>query len=60
MQRQEIEFLLMIQMKPVMIHSANDTAYLMAESVAGIVDEFVKMMNEKSSGFRDLKTHNIP
>ncbi|ASW42507.1 D-alanyl-D-alanine carboxypeptidase family protein [Clostridium isatidis] len=35
-------------MKAVMIYSANDTAYLMAENVAGTVDEFVKMMNDKA------------
>lgn len=35
-------------MKAVMIYSANDTAYLMAESVSGSVDAFVKKMNEKA------------
>lgn len=35
-------------MKAVMIYSANDTAYLMAESVGGSVDAFVASMNEKA------------
>lgn len=35
-------------MKAVMIYSANDTAYLMAESVSGTVDAFVEKMNEKA------------
>lgn len=36
-------------MEAVMVYSANDTAYLMAESVAGSVDKFVTMMNEKAT-----------
>ena len=35
-------------MKAVMIYSANDTAYLMAESVSGSVDAFVEKMNAKA------------
>ncbi|WP_300380761.1 serine hydrolase [Clostridium sp.] len=35
-------------MKAVMIYSANDTAYLMAESVGGTIDTFVSSMNEKA------------
>lgn len=35
-------------MKAVMIYSANDTSVLMAESVAGSVDAFSKMMNDKA------------
>ena len=35
-------------MKAVLIFSANDTAYLMAESVGGTVDNFVAMMNNKA------------
>ena len=34
-------------MKAVMILSANDAAYLMADSVAGNTKDFVKMMNDK-------------
>ncbi len=47
-------------MKSVMIYSANDTAYLMAESVAGTVDEFVKMMNERAQalGLKNTTFHN--
>jgi len=47
-------------MKAVMIYSANDTAYLMAENVAGTVDEFVKMMNEKAQalGLKNTKFYN--
>ncbi|MBS5949888.1 MAG: D-alanyl-D-alanine carboxypeptidase [Clostridium sp.] len=35
-------------MKAVLIFSANDTAYLMAESVGGTVDNFVEMMNNRA------------
>ncbi|WP_459830689.1 D-alanyl-D-alanine carboxypeptidase family protein [Clostridium carnis] len=47
-------------MNAVMIYSANDAAYLMADSVAGSVDTFVKMMNEKalSLGLKNTKFEN--
>lgn len=35
-------------MKALLIFSANDIAYLMAESVGGTVDNFVSMMNDKA------------
>lgn len=35
-------------MKALLIFSANDSAYLIAESVGGTVDNFVAMMNEKA------------
>lgn len=35
-------------MKSVMIFSANDSSILMAESVAGSVDKFVELMNQKA------------
>lgn len=42
-------------MKGVMIFSANDAAYLMADSVAGNTKDFVKMMNDrvKSMGLKN-------
>lgn len=42
-------------MKAVMIFSANDAAYLMADSVAGNTKDFVKMMNDraKSMGLKN-------
>ena len=47
-------------MKSVLIFSANDTAYLMAESVGGTVDNFVNMMNEKANelGLKDTHFEN--
>ena len=47
-------------MKAVLIFSANDTAYLMAESVGGTVDNFVNMMNEKATelGLKDTHFEN--
>jgi len=47
-------------MEAVMIYSANDTAYLMAESVAGSVDAFITMMNDraKSLGLKDTTFYN--
>lgn len=44
-------------MKAVLIFSANDTAYLMAESVGGTVDNFVNMMNEKATELGLKNTH---
>ncbi|MDZ5034173.1 D-alanyl-D-alanine carboxypeptidase family protein, partial [Clostridium perfringens] len=46
-------------MKAVMIFSANDTAYLMAESVGGTVDNFVTMMNEKAKELGLKDTHFV-
>jgi len=47
-------------MKSVLIFSANDAAYLMAESVGGTVDNFVTMMNEKAAelGLKDTHFEN--
>ncbi|WP_374940953.1 D-alanyl-D-alanine carboxypeptidase family protein [Clostridium mucosae] len=46
-------------MKAVMIFSANDTAYLMAESVGGTVDNFVNMMNDKAVELGLKNTHFV-
>jgi D-alanyl-D-alanine carboxypeptidase len=35
-------------MKAVLVYSANDTAFLMAESVGGTVDNFITMMNDRA------------
>ncbi|MDV4152317.1 D-alanyl-D-alanine carboxypeptidase family protein [Clostridium sp. AL.422] len=47
-------------MKAVLIFSANDAAYLMAESVGGTVDNFINMMNEKANelGLKDTHFEN--
>ena len=47
-------------MKAVMILSANDAAYLMADSVAGNTKDFVKMMNDrvKELGLKDTTIVN--
>lgn len=47
-------------MKAVMIYSANDAAYLMADAVAGNYKDFVKMMNDKAKalGLEDTKVVN--
>ena len=44
-------------MKAVMVYSANDAAYLMADAVAGNYKDFVKMMNDKAKalGLEDTK-----
>ncbi|MDY4604053.1 D-alanyl-D-alanine carboxypeptidase family protein [Clostridium tertium] len=46
-------------MKAVMIFSANDTAYLMAESVGGTVDNFITMMNDKAAELGLKNTHFV-
>lgn len=46
-------------MKAVMIFSANDTAYLMAESVGGTVDNFITMMNDKAKELGLKNTHFV-
>ncbi|WP_455538669.1 D-alanyl-D-alanine carboxypeptidase family protein [Terrisporobacter sp.] len=47
-------------MKAALIHSANDSAYLMADSVAGNYKDFVKIMNKrvKSLGLKDTYVVN--
>lgn len=47
-------------MEAVMVYSANDTAYLMAESVAGSVKDFIPMMNAKvtSLGLKNTTFYN--
>ena len=46
------EFTLEELMQGMMIHSANDAAYAIAEFISGNVDDFVALMNDKA---RDLK-----
>lgn len=46
-------------MKAVMIFSANDAAYLMADSVAGNTKDFVKMMNDKAKSLGLENTHVV-
>ena len=46
------EFTLEELMRGMMIHSANDAAYAIAEFISGNVDDFVALMNDKA---RDLK-----
>lgn len=46
-------------MKSVMIFSANDAAYLMAESTGGTVENFVGMMNKKASDLGLKNTHFV-
>lgn len=46
-------------MNAVMVFSANDTAYLMAESAGGTVENFVKMMNEKANDLGLKNTHFV-
>ncbi|MGL5379305.1 D-alanyl-D-alanine carboxypeptidase family protein [Clostridium sp.] len=46
-------------MEAVMIFSANDTAYLMADSVAGSVDAFVQMMNDRAKALGLENTHFV-
>lgn len=46
-------------MKAVLIFSANDAAYLMADSVAGNTNDFVKMMNDKVNSLGLKNTHIV-
>ncbi|MEG1311232.1 MAG: serine hydrolase [Romboutsia sp.] len=46
-------------MKAVMIFSANDAAYLMADSVAGNTKDFVKMMNDRVKSLRLKDTYIV-
>ena len=47
-------------MKAVLVHSANDAAYLMADAVSGNYKDFVKIMNDrvKSLGLKDTYVVN--
>ncbi len=49
------EFTLEELMQAMMIHSANDAAYAIAEFASGNVDDFVTLMNEKA---KDLKMND--
>ena len=46
-------------MKAVMIFSANDASVMMAESVAGTVEAFSDMMNEKAKELGAVNSHFI-
>lgn len=46
-------------MKAVLIFSANDAAYLMAETVGGTVENFITMMNEKAKELGLNDTHFV-
>ncbi|MGL4912298.1 MAG: D-alanyl-D-alanine carboxypeptidase family protein [Romboutsia sp.] len=46
-------------MKAVMIFSANDAAYLMADSVAGNTKDFVRMMNDRVKSMGLKNTHIV-
>lgn len=46
-------------MKAVMIYSANDASVMMAESVAGSVDAFSDLMNEKAKELGAVNSHFI-
>jgi D-alanyl-D-alanine carboxypeptidase (penicillin-binding protein 5/6) len=55
------EFTLEELMQATMIHSANDAAYAIAESVSGNVEEFVALMNEKAKHLKmaDTEFHTV-
>lgn len=46
-------------MKAVMVYSANDTAVMMADSVAGSVDKFTELMNEKAKELGAVNSHFV-
>lgn len=46
-------------MNAVMVYSANDTSVMMAESVAGSVDAFVELMNERAQQLGAVNTHFV-
>jgi serine-type D-Ala-D-Ala carboxypeptidase (penicillin-binding protein 5/6) len=48
-------------MQGMMIHSANDAAYAIAEFISGNVDDFVAMMNEKAKALKmaDTEFHSV-
>lgn len=55
------EFTLEELMQATMIHSANDAAYAVAQSVSGNVDDFVDLMNEKAKYLKmaDTEFHSV-
>jgi serine-type D-Ala-D-Ala carboxypeptidase (penicillin-binding protein 5/6) len=55
------EFTLEELMQGMMIHSANDAAYAIAEFISGNVDEFVDRMNEKAKELKmtDTEFHSV-
>jgi len=55
------EFTLEELMQAMMIHSANDAAYAIAEFISGNVDEFVALMNEKVKDLKmsDTEFHSV-
>ncbi|KEI04619.1 D-alanyl-D-alanine carboxypeptidase family protein [Clostridium botulinum] len=46
-------------MKGLLLHSANDIAYMIADNVAGNVDNFAKMMNDKIKKLGLTHTHFV-
>jgi serine-type D-Ala-D-Ala carboxypeptidase (penicillin-binding protein 5/6) len=54
-------FTLEEMMKAVLVASANDAAYAIAEHVAGTAEEFVRLMNEKAKtlGMVDTEFHSV-
>ncbi|HME42641.1 MAG TPA: D-alanyl-D-alanine carboxypeptidase family protein [Syntrophorhabdales bacterium] len=55
------EFTLEELMQAMMIHSANDAAYAIAEFISGNVDDFVALMNEKVKDLKmsDTEFHSV-
>jgi D-alanyl-D-alanine carboxypeptidase (penicillin-binding protein 5/6) len=55
------EFTLEELMQATMIHSANDAAHAIAEHLAGNVDDFVDLMNEKAKALKmaDTEYHSV-
>ena len=55
------EFTLEELMQAVMIHSANDASYAIAQTVSGNVDDFVDLMNEKAKYLKlaDTEFHSV-
>jgi D-alanyl-D-alanine carboxypeptidase (penicillin-binding protein 5/6) len=55
------EFTLEELMQAMMIHSANDAAYAIAEFISGNVDDFVTLMNEKVKDLKmsDTEFHSV-
>ena len=55
------EFTLEELMQGMMIHSANDAAYAIAEFISGNVDDFVTLMNEKAKDLKmaDTEFHSV-
>ncbi len=42
-----------------LLHSANDAALMIAENIAGSVDEFVKLMNQEANALGATNTHFV-